>query len=171
MKKIDDFHIVKEEQARAGWITRREVARRLLAGVAASVTSHPIWRHLSDEHLRARVETATVDRKLHFLTPQQFGSLTAMAEAIVPGSTKAGVARFLDSLLSVENEKSRTAFLQSLDAMDSESHNRFGRNFVTLGASQKDEVLTTVSSTPGTDQNERLLHDAFENLKEWISGA
>jgi hypothetical protein len=104
--------------------------------------------------------------------------LVALAEAIVPGSRKAQVDRFIDLLLSVDAEKHRKSFVDSLAAFEAESQKRFGKGFPSLNASQQNELVTDASARPskkessGTDEKESSgLHEHFENLKGWISGA
>jgi hypothetical protein len=118
-----------------------------------------------------RAEAAAGDSKLHFLEAHQFESLSALAEAIVPGSNKASVAAFIDLVLSVDEEKHQKEFVTSLAAVEAESHKRYGKRFFAIPPAEKNELLTTASAAPKTEQGEPTLRDVFENLKEWISGA
>jgi hypothetical protein len=75
VSKTDSLAILKEEQRGSARLSRREAARRLLAGMAASAlqwgaAGHPIWKHFEDEHLMDRAEAAGGDEKLHFLTAE-----------------------------------------------------------------------------------------------------
>src|SRR5712692_6976520 len=89
-------------------INRREMVRRLLSGMVgvgyalpAVANSHPIHKHLADvatlAAADAKVEAS--DWKPEFLDSHQNETLIALAERIVPGSTKAQVNRFIDLLL------------------------------------------------------------------------
>jgi hypothetical protein len=170
--KTNSLPIVDETPKDSLRLSRREAARRLLAGMAASAlpwgaTSHPVWKHFEDEHLMHRAEAAA-EGKLHFLNAEQFESLTALAEAIVPGSTKANVAGFVDLLLSAEKEKPQKEFVSSVDAIENDSRKRYAKRFPALSDTQKNELLTAASSAV---KGKAGLREEFENLKEWISGA
>lgn len=173
MDRRDDFHSVKDNVARG--ISRREAARRLLAGVATgaalpwTVSAHPIWKHFADEHLMERAEDIAGGAKLHFLTRPQFESLASLAEAIVPGSGEAKAAGFIDLLLGVDEEKHQKEFAASLAALEGESAKRHGKRLAAISAAEKNELLTYVSGLAKDGHSE--LREAFDNLKEWISGA
>jgi hypothetical protein len=175
MNRRDDFHSVEEGVPRG--ISRREAARRLLAGVAAGATlpwaasAHPIWKHFADEHLMERAEAIAGGAKLHFLNRSQFESLSSLAEAIVPGSSEAKVTGFIDLLLGADQEKHQREFARSLAALEAESTKRYGKGFAVISAVEKSELLTYVSRLPRDGHSETALREAFDNLKEWISGA
>jgi hypothetical protein len=132
---------------------------------------HPIWKHFEDEHLMHLAEANTVGGKLHFLGAKQFESLAALAETIVPGSTKANVANFVDLLLSADKEEHQKEFVSSLEAVESASEGKYGQRFFALSNAQKNEFLNAASNAAKATGGEGGLREAFENLKEWISGA
>jgi len=177
MQNIDNLPILQEKLTDDRGITRRDAARRLLAGIVAGAAfplgtaAHPIWKHFEDEHLMGRAEVDTASSKLHFLNAQQFESLSALAEAIVPGSSKANIASFIDLLLSVDEKKHQIEFLDSLAALETESDKRYGKSFLAVSAIEKTELLTASSTSFKAGSSEHALREAFENLKEWISGA
>jgi gluconate 2-dehydrogenase subunit 3-like protein len=175
-------------------LTRREMVRRLLAGAGAAwpmvAASHPIHKLLADEALfsKADARMAATDWKPLFLDAKQNESLGALSESIVPGSGKAEVNRFIDLLLSVGTPAHREKFVASLSAIEGESQKRFGKLFAALAEEKKIELLTIVSKEDkegkGKDaasedssakehagEHAPTLHDHFENLKGWISGA
>ena len=166
-------------------LTRREMVQRLFAGVGAgaawplAAASHPIHALLRNEALLDEAEKlGAADWQPLFLDQQQNESLSAMAERIVPGSTKAQVNRFIDLLLSVETSRHKSDFVEALAALEAESQKRFGKRFPLLNASEQDLLMTdaatpqrTEDSVGGAEQEEQQLHKHFENLKEWISGA
>jgi hypothetical protein len=141
------------------------------SALAWGAAGHPIWKHFEDEHLMHRADAAHAEDKLHFLNAEQFESLTALAEAIVPGSTKANVASFVDLLLGAEKEKHQKEFVSSLAAIEKESSAKYGKRFPALSDTQKSELLTAASSAAKAKNGEAGLRGEFENLKEWISGA
>lgn len=166
-------------------LTRREMVARLLAGVGAGVAlplaaeSHPIHELLRNDAVLDEAEKLeAADWKPTFLSPEQNESLIAIAESIVPGSTRAQANRFIDLLLSVDASEHKKKFLDSLAMFEAESQRRFRSGFPSLEPGQKNMVLADVSkgapkdvSTGGAGKESLRLHEHFENLKGWISGA
>jgi len=177
--------VISEAVESDGQLTRREMMRRLITGAAAGAAwplvgaSHPIHELLrNDTFLDEAEKLGAADWKPLFLSAQQSESLTAIAESIVPGSTKAQVNRFIDLLLSVDTENHRTEFVAAVAAFEGEAQGRFAKNFPALDENQKSELLTDASATPAKKNSEGAggekllgLHEHFENLKGWISGA
>src|SRR5260370_2909689 len=169
-----------------GQLTRREIVQRLLAGFGAGAAwplvaaSHPIHELLRNDAVLDEAEKLVAgDWKPVFLNAQQNESLIAIAEIIVPGSTKAQVNRFIDLLLSVDTDAHKSEFVEALAPFEEESRNRFPKNFPALDESQKNQLLTEASATPakknsgGAEAGEKRtgLHEHFENLKGCVSGA
>ncbi len=175
MLKADLLPIVEARQGKKSRISRREAARILLRGAVLGAAmpwvtgAHPIWKHFEDEHLMHRAESGAAGSKMHFLNAEQYALLTALAEAIVPGSTRASVANFVDLLLSADKEKNQKEFVSSLTAIEGEGMKKYGRGFPALSSVQKNGLLTAVSTAP--KDGDAGLREAFENLKEWVSGA
>src|SRR5215467_4248317 len=136
--------------AEAKRLTRREIVQRLLAGAGAGAAwplmsaSHPIFAHLKNEAIlgEAKKAAGATDWKPAFLNQEQNETLVALAESIVPGSTKASVNRFIDLLLSVDKAENKRRFLASLASFQGESQKRFGKNFPALAAEQKFTLLS-----------------------------
>jgi hypothetical protein len=159
------------------------MVRRMLVGAGAAwplvVASHPIYEHLVNGEIFEEAEKlGAVDWKPLFLSAQQDEMLATLAEAIVPGSRKAQVDRFIDLLLSVDTEKHKRNFEESLAAFEAEAQRGFGKNFPSLNAGQQNELLADAAARPakkdssgGVQQENAGLHRHFENLKGWISGA
>ena len=160
------------------------MVRRLLAGMGAGaawplvLASHPIHELLRNDAILEEAENLeAADWKPIFLSEGQNESLIALAEAIVPGSTKAQVNRFIDLLLSVETDKHKNEFASALAAFEAESQKRFGKGFPSLNDRQQNMLLTDAAA-PAKDvavddarkENSSLRAD-FENLKGWVSGA
>ena len=163
-----------------GAFNRREAMRRLLAGVAAGAAwpaispSHPLYAHLLHGDLldSAEATLGAPGHKLQFLSAEQMATLEPLAEVIVPGSRAARVSEFIDLLLSVDSKKHQDAFVASLQAMDTEARQSFGRGFAEIAANQRVQSLTHVSEAPASgDSSASGLREHFENLKEWIVGA
>jgi hypothetical protein len=77
------------------------------------------------------------------------------------------VNRFIDLLLSVDSAARQQKFLASLSAMQAEGDRQFGKSFQGLSVSQRDSLLTVVSTSPENS----TPRQSFEDLKEWIAGA
>jgi hypothetical protein len=153
-------------------ISRREMARRFL-GVTAALSLgglHPVWGHLLNESpvvQQGDSDLAAANWKPLFLSAEQDETLQSLSEAIVPGSTNALVSRFIDLLLSVDTPAGQQKFVASLAAVQAEGDRRFGKSFQTLSASQRDSLLTAVSTSPENS----ATRESFEDLKEWIAGS
>ena len=184
--------VIESATREPGGLTRRTMVQRLLVGMSAGAAwplasdSHPVFELLKSEALLHN--EAVFDRaeqlgqaswKPAFLSAQQNELLTALAESIVPGSTRAHVSRFIDLLLSVEKAENKRRFLESLAALEAEIQKRFKRSFPALDEEQKNAFLTdasTKSKNPQAAESEDekkqpALYRHFENLKSWISGA
>ena len=152
--------------------TRREVVEKLLAGLAAGAawplvaSAHPIHEHLRNAALLDRADDA--DRagawKPLFLNAKQNETLVELAEAMVPGSTKAQVNRFIDLLLSVDTVEHQKQFLESLGAVENEAEKCFGRGVRAISERERETLLTGISQIESQRPH-------FENLKEWVVGA
>lgn len=175
---------VLRPEAAAGTIGRRDVIRALAAGVGAGMAlpavaeSHPVHRHLSDPSALAQADAAAAakDWKPAFLDAHQADTLVSLAEQVVPGSTDAGVTRFVDLLLSVDSQANQRRFLNALGALEGESIARFRHPWKALAPAQQVELLTAVSTAPAgasdaAGRTQPTLRDHFEHLKGWISGA
>ena len=90
---------------------------------------------------------------------------------VVPGSSEAKVAGFIDLLLSVDEEKHQKEFARSLAALEAESTKRYNKGSIAISAAEKTELLTYVSSLAEDGPSGTALREAFANLKEWVSGA
>ena len=160
-------------------LTRREMVQRLLAGAASGaawplrMNEHPIHKHFANDVILAeadKLDSATW--KPIVLNAEQNRELIALAESIVPGSERALVNRFIDLLLSVDTTENRAMFAASLLAMNADATKKFGKPFPALDASQREAVLTAASAEPANgDSAAAELHEHFENLKGWVSGA
>jgi hypothetical protein len=135
---------------------RREVLQRLAATFGAGFVlpvlaeGHPMRGHLADHALVAAADAA--GGLPTFLTAEQLSQLTAIAETIVPGSTKAAVAPFVDRLLAVDTPEHQQRFVAALDALTS------GKDWSALTEPQRVEWLTAADPRH------------FQELKGWVVG-
>jgi len=177
--------VINEAAGIGGQLTRREMVRRLLAAAGAGTAwplmaaSHPIHELFRNAAVLDEAENlAAADWRPLILNAQQDETLSALAERIVPGSTKAQVNRFIDLLLNVDTAEHKQKFAEALAAFEAGSQKRFGKRFPSLDASQQNMLLTDASAHPAKEDSSdsagrenRGLHKDFENLKGWISGA
>jgi Gluconate 2-dehydrogenase subunit 3 len=168
--------VIWEASAASERLTRREMMRRLVASMGAGASwplvakAHPIHELLRNDALLAGVETLrAAEWKPIFLSAQQNESLIVLAEAIVPGSTKAQVNRFLDLLLSVGTDTQKNQFVAELAAFETESQKRFGKGLPALDDGQRNMLLTDAAAIPAKEHAD--LHEQFESVKGWITGA
>ncbi len=159
-------------------ISRRDASKRLLAGMAAGAagpwmnSGHPVWRHFKNDALLERAEGSFATAKLEFLNQAQFAALESAAETILPGSTKAGVAPFIDLLLSVDSPKSQDEFVRSLAQVETESAKRFSKDVAHLSAEERIQLFAEMSSTSaGSQAADGSPLKAFLHLREWIAGS
>jgi hypothetical protein len=167
---------------------RREVLQRIAMSVGGMLgfplvaAAHPIQHHLRDAAL-----VAVADAKANapeyapeFLDPHQFETLQMLAERIVPGSSEARSAPFIDQLLTVATAEGQRAFLQALGAFEQLAIARARVAWTRLTEQQQNDLLTLASTEkPGAARDARgasggahvTIRDHFEHLKGWIVGA
>lgn len=179
-------------------VSRRKAIQFLLAGAAGSLTAaplisstHPIHRHLKNESTLDAADSAaaSADWTPKFLSVHQSDTLRAFAERMIPGSSAAGVHRFIDLLLSVDTERDRKRFLAALSVFEAAALERYQQPFVRLTGELQDAILSEASRRePAAPRGSGLarryqgppsdaepsgsnLRDHFDYLKGWISGA
>ena len=160
----------------SGGMPRREALQTLLGTVGAgfALTSvveaqHPVHQHLANP---AIVEQAQQNAAVSAYTPElldahQLKTLESVAEAIVPGSTTARVAPFLDQLVAVESAPNQAAFLGALGAFDMAAIAKSGKVWSALTPAEQDAILREAS----TADVKSAMGGHFQNLKDWIAGA
>jgi hypothetical protein len=156
---------------------RRVALQALLGGVGAgfalpstAAAQHPMHRHLVNPAAleQAQQNAAAAAYTPAFLDAHQSQTLEGLAEAIVPGSTAARVAAFLDQLLAVESPANQRAFLGALGAFDMAAINRHGKPWIAITTPEQDALLRDASTADGKTT---ALRGHFQNLKDWIAGA
>jgi hypothetical protein len=173
-------------------IRRRAVLQSLVGGLGAGLAmpaladAHPMQQHAKD-HAKvtaAHTKAAAGTYKPEFLDQHQLETLQALAERIVPGSTEAKVAPFIDQLLAVDSQNSQKAFLGAMGAFEMMAITEHNKPWKSLTAEQQDALLTTASTAapgaggpgmpfggpPGGQGGKLTIRDHFNNLREWISG-
>jgi gluconate 2-dehydrogenase subunit 3-like protein len=195
MTKTSDFPVIANSSREVRPRTRREILRQILAGVGAAVVgpclaqAHPMHKYLAHpESLQDASEKAAVsDWSPTHLDAHQSGVLTALAEGIVPGSSKAQVNRIIDVLLAVETPENQRTFAASLAAIEAEAKKRYSHDVPNLSAMQRDQLLAACASQepknpakhddafPDWKANQNIpnqgpanVRDHFEHIKGWV---
>ena len=128
--------------------------RTVLKALGASAGAAALAPFLSDEGLLAFAELQRTGGPavLKVLSPGEFATLGAFAEAIVPaderspGARAARVAEYVDLLLGESEEAAREEWRAGLRAVDGEARARFGAPFADLGPDEIDTLLTEWSA-------------------------
>lgn len=155
---------------------RRAALQVLLGGAGAAFAlpaaldaQHPIQQHLANPSVIADAQQrAATTPTPAFLDSHQVKTLEVLAEAIVPGSTKARVGPFIDQLLAVDSAANQRAFLGALGAFDMAAITRHGTAWIGITPAQQDALLRDASTA---DEKTSALRAHFQNLKDWIAGA
>jgi hypothetical protein len=159
----------------SGGIRRREALQALLGSVGAGLAlpssveaQHTMHRYPPSPAVveQAQQKAAVAAYAPEFLDAHQLKTLEAIAEAIVPGSTKARVARFLDQLLAVDSAQNQRAFLGALGAFDMAAITKHGKAWNAITATEQDAILREAS----TADAKSAIRGHFQNLKDWIAG-
>jgi hypothetical protein len=167
---------VEPQQATDNGVPRRAALQILAGAVGAGFAlpsgaeaQHPIHQHLANPSAVEQAQKAAAAASVpEFLDEHQAKTLEALAEAIVPGSTSARVAPFLDQLLAVESPQTQRAFVGALGAFDMAATKKHGKGWVTITAAEQDALLREASAA---DLKTSALRAQFESLKGWIAGA
>jgi hypothetical protein len=190
---------MSESETVSAGVGRRAVLQTLMGGAASAfavpafASDHPMVEHLHDQ---AKVTAADTKAKAaswkpQFLDQHQVDTVRLLAEKIVPGSTAAKSAEFIDSLLSVDTQQSQRMFLQALGAFEGLAIAQAKKPWKSLPDADQIALLTKASTmeagvkagagsdpvggagrNAGAAANPPItMRDHFELLKGWISGA
>jgi len=168
--------------ARQG-VGRRAVLQTLVGGVGAGFAlpgvagagqhAHPAFGDRAV--VAAAQEGAAAGAEAAFLDPHQLKTLEVLAEAIVPGSTEAKVAPFLDQLVAVGSADDRRGFLSALGAFDMFAIEKHRKPWVALSADEQVALLEAASTAdPGRRPGgggTLTIRDHFNSLRGAISEA
>ena len=188
MEKNPELKILNGAARAASGMNRRELVRRLMLGASAGfalpgmAAAHPIAKHLADPVAMAQADAQTSAENWApaFLDAHQNETLIVIAERIIPGSGRAQVNRFIDLLVSVDNQDAQRQFVGSIGAFDAESMRRYSHPYKDLTEEQQNEILTAASTEQAdhaeTEAGSRpasrgAMHNHFELLKGWVVAA
>jgi hypothetical protein len=179
--------------------TRREMLQTLITSMGAGAVvpgltaEHPIGRHAADavtlEQADAKAKNGGYEPA--FFDRHQFDTLQMLAERIVPGSTRANVAAFVDQLLAVDTPDDQRSFLTALGVLEGQALVRANRPWKQLSEADQIAILTSASTMASGRPTPRVwtkgdsvvveaaapqtptltLRDHFDLLKGWIAGA
>ena len=194
----DIIPVTPQDDTKPSGLGRRAMLQTIVAGVGASFAipgaagaqEHPVHQHVGTATAAtAQKKAAGATYKPEFLDAHQMKTLDILSEAIVPGSTDAKVAPFLDTLLAVESAQNQRNFLGALGAFDMLAIEAHSKPWVALTAAEQDALLQKASTTapgmPGgggmaaalgigggaNPGGKATIGDHFSNLKQWIAGA
>jgi len=130
---------------------RRQVLQVLASSVGAGLAAPALARGEAP-HAHAAAAAAEAPAAATalptLLDASELEMLKSLAETIVPGSTEAGVAAFVDQLLAVDTQEKQREFLAALGAVQAEALSRFGKSWLSLDAAQQGELLQAASTGP-----------------------
>jgi len=149
-------------------VSRRTALKRISAG-AGAIALLPL---LSDEGLAAfaDIQRTAAPPSLKALTAEQYATLEALTEAIIPaderspGAKQARVADYIDLLLSEADETRRQQWTDGLAALDADATARFGKPFLKLDAAQVETVLTDASKNENASALQKNERNALEGF-------
>ena len=154
---------------------RRAMLQSLLGVLGAGTAlpfladGHPMQHHLLDAVGvdAAEAQAADTGYAPQFLDRHQLETLEVLAERVIPGSTTARVAPFLDSLLAVSAAESQRRLVGSIGAFELLAIDRHGKPWKALTPAQHDALLTHASTSSPSEP----IRGFFDDLRGWISGA
>jgi hypothetical protein len=172
-------------------VGRRTVLQTFAAGFGAAFAipgiaeaqQHPMQHHVATgAAAAAQKKLATAAYKPVLFDDHQMKTLEVLAEAIVPGSTEAKVAPFLDTLVAVDSGDNQKNFMSALGAFDMLAIDKYSKPWIALSPVEQDTLLQTASTTPPGNPpsfpgappapgGKATIGDHFNNLKGWIAGA
>ena len=154
-KNPDIIPVTPADDSKTSGLGRRAMLQTIVAGVGAGFAvpglagaqEHPVHQHVgTPAAATAQKKAASAAYKPEFLDAHQLKTLGVLSEAIVPGSTEAKVAPFLDTLLAVESADTQRKFLSSLGAFDMMATEEHSKPWVALTAAEQDALLQKAST-------------------------
>ncbi len=173
---------------------RRQVLQVIAGGVGAGLAAPALVAGEAEAHAHGAAPAAasaaepTAAALPTLLDKGELELLKSLAEAIVPGSTEAGVAAFVDQLLAVDTHEHQRDFLAALGAIQGEALRRYGKSWLSLDKAQQNELLTAAATgdrsrtprywkpgepvlVPPPPKVPPTLRDRFELVKDRIATA
>ena len=160
-------------------MTRNPVSRRTaLKRIGTGAGALAVLPFLSDEGLAAYadIQRAGAAPSLKVLTREQYATLEALTEAIIPaderspGAKQARVADYIDLLLSEADEARRQQWTDGIAALDADSTARFGKPFLRLAPAEVETVLVEASRNEKAPALQRSERNAAPTREERPAG-
>jgi Gluconate 2-dehydrogenase subunit 3 len=132
-------------------LTRRDALKTLAVGLGAAAVM-PLMPVGAAEAARRAVAARKAGAPLKFFTAAQHHTVDVLAELIIPaddrspGAHEAGVADFLDHVLSESTPDARQAWTDGLGALDAAGARQYGKAFAGLTAEQQTALLTEAAA-------------------------
>lgn len=129
-------------------IARREMMKRVGAGVAGAAVVAPAAHLATEAHAQSRTQNAPLREALETLTAAESDTLEAMCARIIPtdengpGAAEARAAHYIDRALTGPLAGSKPAYVSGLAAVDAYARATKGAPFANLKPADQDAVLT-----------------------------
>jgi hypothetical protein len=117
---------------------------------------------------QAQQKAAVAGYTPELLDAHQLRTLEALAESLVPGSTAARVAAYLDQLIAVDSPTNQRDFVSALGAFDMAAMKKHSKAWIAISSAEQDALLREASTA---DSKSSPMRAHFENLKTWVAGA
>jgi hypothetical protein len=133
-------------------LSRRDVLKTLAMGAAASSVLRviPLQAAEAAHHMIAAEKAATKAYAPKYFSAQQYKTLRALCQAIIPpdadsgGAIEAGAPEFID-LLTSENKEYQLTLGGGLMWLDETCLDRYGRVYLDCSPEQHDEILDKIA--------------------------
>jgi hypothetical protein len=133
-------------------LSRRDVLKTLAMGAAASSVLRviPLQAAEAAHHMIAAEKAATKAYTPKYFSAQQYKTLQALCQAIIPpdaesgGAIEAGAPEFID-LLTSENKEYQLTLGGGLMWLDETCLDRYGRVYLDCSPEQHDEILDKIA--------------------------
>ena len=140
--------------------------RNALKTLGASAGAFALVPWLSDEGARAfvQLQQSSAVPALKVLSAEQFRTLEALSEAIIPtderspGAKAARVPEYLDLLLSEQEDEARRQVFDGMKALDAFAESRYQKRFAALDEAQTEAVLQALSAN---EKNPQTTEEKF----------
>ncbi|HXG65248.1 MAG TPA: gluconate 2-dehydrogenase subunit 3 family protein [Blastocatellia bacterium] len=158
-------------------LTRREALKGIGAGVGViaslpvlgtNVVAHDHGGHAAQ---KAKAAPKKKPEPLKFFTPEEYKTVDEMSERIIPtddsspGAKAAGVAAYIDLIVSVSPDMTKQNWREGLAAINKKSQSMFNKNFADATAEQQIVLLKEIS------RNERSPQTVEERFFRTVKNA
>ena len=150
-------------------LTRREALKGLGLGVIASLPvlgSTASAQHHMQHKAPAKPAVAPAST-LKFFTEAENRTVIELTERIIPtddnspGAKEAKVSEYIDSVLSIANEKTKQDWRDGIAAINKMSREKFSKDFADATEAQQIELLTAISKN---EKNPQTPEERFFKL-------